>query len=109
MAENQVENFELLSAPLDTSSVEKPPLPDNYLVWSLLVTIFCCNILGVISIIYGSKVATEYIKGNYEASMQASKQAKLWIIATAILGVVMIVFYTLFLVFYAEELKEGTY
>ncbi|WP_417935251.1 CD225/dispanin family protein [Flagellimonas maritima] len=32
-----------------------PPKPDNYLVWAILSTIFCCIGTGIASIIYASK------------------------------------------------------
>ncbi len=65
------------------------PKPKNYLVESILVTIFCCLILGIIGIINASKVNSEYDAGNYEGALAASKQAKTWTLWGFIAGLVM--------------------
>jgi uncharacterized membrane protein YvbJ len=34
------------------------PKPDNYLVWSILATLFCCLIPGIVAIVYAAQVDT---------------------------------------------------
>ena len=36
------------------------PQPNNYLVWAILVTIFCCLPFGIVAIIKANKVNTLY-------------------------------------------------
>ncbi len=62
------------------------PKPKNYLVESILVTIFCCLILGIIGIVNAAKVNSEYEAGNYDGAVAASKQAKQWTLWGFILG-----------------------
>ena len=64
------------------------PKPNNYLVWSILVTIFCCLPLGIWSIVCSSKVNKEWDRGNYVGTKEASSKAKTWIIISAILGLI---------------------
>ena len=75
-------------------------MPDNYLVWGILVTIFCaCGMpLGIVSIINASKVGSAYAAGDYEGAMKASKDAKKWAIWGAVVGGVFVLLYVLFFV-----------
>ena len=52
--------------------------PPNYLVFAILVTIFCCQILGIVSIIFAAQVNSKWYAGDFEGAMNASKNAKLW-------------------------------
>ncbi len=73
--------------------METPAKPKNYLVESILVTIFCCLIFGIIGIVNASKVNSEYNAGNYEAAMEASKNAKKWTLWGFIIGALIGVAY----------------
>ncbi|WP_435578675.1 CD225/dispanin family protein [Gilvibacter sp.] len=61
--------------------------PKNYLVESILVTIFCCLIFGIIGIVNAAKVNSEYEAGNIEGAIAASKQAKTWTLWGFIIGI----------------------
>ena len=65
---------------------ENQKKPKNYLVESILVTIFCCLIFGIIGIVNAAKVNSEYEAGNYEGALAASKQAKTWTLWGFIIG-----------------------
>jgi len=54
------------------------PRPKNWLVESILVTIFCCLPLGIVGIIYASSVNTKYDGGDFPGAAEASKQAGMW-------------------------------
>ncbi len=66
----------------------RPPKPDSYLVWAILVTILCCLPLGVVSIVQAVTVNNRYDAGDYEGAKRASRSAKNWTIWSAIIGVV---------------------
>lgn len=74
---------------------QQQPVPqvNNYLVWSILVTIFCCLPFGIAAIVFSSKVNTLLAQGNYAGAMDASKKAKTWCIVGAIGFVVVLIFY----------------
>lgn len=52
--------------------------PPNYLVFAIIVTIFCGKIFGIIAIIFAAQVNSKWAAGDYEGAMTASRNAKLW-------------------------------
>jgi hypothetical protein len=52
--------------------------PPNYLVFSILTTFFCCQILGIVSIIYAAQVNSRWNSGDVAGANDASRNAKLW-------------------------------
>jgi predicted Zn finger-like uncharacterized protein len=52
--------------------------PPNYLAQSILVTLFCCWIFGVIAIIYAAQVNTKWAQGDIRGAREASAAAKMW-------------------------------
>lgn len=57
---------------------EMRPMPKTWFVESLLVTLLCSLVFGIVGIIYSSKVEPLYRSGDYEGSLRASNSAKLW-------------------------------
>ena len=53
-------------------------MPKNWLVESILVTVMCCLVFGLVGIIYATKVESLYYAGDYEGAEQAAKNAKMW-------------------------------
>lgn len=70
------------------SCYSAPPLPQNYLLWSILAAIFCCTVPAIVAIIYGSIVSTKYWSRDYEGAQRASHTAEIWIIVSIVLGVI---------------------
>ncbi len=60
--------------------------PENYLVWSILATIFCCIPLGIVAIIKSTKVNELWNLGDQMGALKASADAKKWTIYAAIIG-----------------------
>lgn len=50
----------------------------NYLVQSILVTLFCCLPFGIVAIVYAAQVNGKLIAGDVQGAMQASKSARTW-------------------------------
>lgn len=69
-------------------SEPQPPMPQTYLIWAILVTIFCCFIPGIIAIIFASMVSSKYYAGDFEGARRASRNTEIWIIVSVVLGVV---------------------
>lgn len=74
------------------------PKPDSYLVWSILVTLFCCLPFGIAAIISSTKVDSLYNSGQYAQAAAASASAKKWNIWGAVSAVVILVLYVVFVV-----------
>ena len=63
----------------------------NYLVWSIVVTLFCCMPAGIVSIVYASQVNTKLAADDVAGAMQASRAAKNWIIASVAIGLLAVI------------------
>ncbi|MEX1383511.1 CD225/dispanin family protein [Lutibacter sp.] len=71
--------------------------PKNYLVESILVTIFCCLPFGIAGIVFASQVNSKYASGDYEGAKKASEDAKKWMNWGLIAGIIVVVLYLVFL------------
>ena len=67
------------------------PRPKNYLIESILVTIFCCQPFGIVGIVFGSQVNSKFSLGDYEGAKDASENAKRWTTWGFIAGLVILV------------------
>lgn len=72
--------------------------PDNYLVWAILSTVFCCLPLGIVSIVKSTQVNSKWQMGDIAGAQQAAQDAKKFAIWSAIIGIVFAVLYILFVV-----------
>jgi predicted secreted protein len=67
--------------------------PNNYLVWSILVTLFCCLPLGIVAIVKSSQVSGLWAQGQYAEAQAAAASAKKFVTWSVIAGVVVGVIY----------------
>jgi hypothetical protein len=67
--------------------------PDSNLVWGILCTVLCCLPLGIVSIVYASKVSGLWAQGRYAEAQTASDNAKKWAIWGAVAGVIVGIVY----------------
>jgi predicted secreted protein len=67
--------------------------PDNYLVWSILATLFCCLPFGIVAIVKSTQVSGLWAQGQYAEAQKASDDAKKWVKWSVIAGVVVAVIY----------------
>lgn len=71
------------------SSFGQPAEPiksTSYLIFSILTTLCCCLPLGIVGIVYASKIDSLQRMGDYEGARDAAKKAKIFIIVGAIGG-----------------------
>lgn len=68
-----------------TSSAAVP----NYLVWAILVTLFCFLPTGIVAIVFASQVSSKLAAGDVTGAMEASRKAKMWTIISVVVGVVL--------------------
>lgn len=71
----------------DSRRFRKEDVP-NYLVPGILVTLFCCLIGGIVTIVYASQANTKAAAGDYEGAMQAANTAKTWMWVSIVLGAI---------------------
>lgn len=68
---------------------ERPP--DNYLVWSILATLFCCLPPGIVAIIKSSQVNGLWMQGRYAEAQAAADGAKRWVKWSVVLWIAAVV------------------
>jgi nitrate reductase NapE component len=65
---------------LDQNNYEYRYKPHNYLIESILVTLFCCLPLGVVAIVHASQVDSKYFAKDFDGAEYASSQARFWML-----------------------------
>lgn len=65
--------------------------PPNYLVWAILVTLFCFLPTGIAAIVFASQVGTKWAAGDAVGALDSSNKAKTWCIVSAAIGVVFLI------------------
>ena len=73
--------------------------PDNYLVWSILATVLCFPITGIVAIVKAASVNGLWAQGRYPEAQAAAASAKKWVRWSVIIWVVGVVVYGILLVF----------
>lgn len=86
-----------------SAAAAQGPKPDNYLVWAILSTLFCCLPLGVASIVFAAQVDGKYNSGDYAGAQESSEKAKKFAMWAAIAGVVLVVLYIVIIVLAAAS------
>ncbi len=70
----------------------------NYLVQSILVTIFCCLPLGIAAIIFAAQVNGKVQAGDIPGAMESSRKAKMFCWIAFGIGLAGVVIYLLMMV-----------
>ena len=83
-------NFQNRNSGYNNYNGPRPNIP-NYLVWSILSTIFCCLPFGIVAIVYASKVNSNLAIGNIFKAQRASDKAKNWTLASFICGIIYLI------------------
>jgi ABC-type glycerol-3-phosphate transport system permease component len=65
--------------------------PNNHLVWSILVTIFCCLPFGIVAIVKSSQVNGLWAQGRYAEAQASADSARKWVIWSVVVGLIVIV------------------
>ena len=66
-----------------------PPCPPTNLVWGILTTVLCCQLLGIVSIVYALQVKAKYDSGDLETAQRYSDRAAMWSIAAIVAGLIV--------------------
>ena len=84
--------------PMPQLPVPQPPMPQppvapeaeapTNLVWAVIATVMCCQITGVIAIVYGAMTSSANSAGNYEKARRYSDIAQIWVMVSIVLGLI---------------------
>ena len=66
-----------------------PSCPPTNLVWGILTTVLCCQVLGIVSIVYALQVKAKYDSGDLETAQRYSDRAAMWSIAAIVAGLIV--------------------
>ncbi|MCF7956273.1 MAG: CD225/dispanin family protein [Phycisphaerae bacterium] len=83
---------------MNETGTQAPPVQPqqnipNYLVQSILVTLFCCLPLGIAAIVFAAQVNGKIAGGDIAGAMDSSKKAKLFCWISFGIGLVVIIAY----------------
>jgi len=67
--------------------------PKNYLLESILVTLFCCLPFGIAGIVNASKVESLHYSGDVVGAKRAADEAKKWTMIGLFSGIAVIIIY----------------
>ena len=98
VATNQPERIAMSYQPAPPVGAPGPTPPPNYLVWSILATIFCCLPFGIPAIVFAAQVNSKFMIGDYAGAQESSKKAKTWTIVAAVSGAVVVLLYLIFMI-----------
>lgn len=77
------------SQPSAPTGMPYPECPPTNMVWAIISTILCCIPLGIVAIVYASKVSKAYYEGNLDAARHYSEVSAWWCIAAIVGGIIM--------------------
>ena len=60
----------------------------NHMVGAALTALFCCQIGGIVAIVYAAQVNSKLARGDVEGARAASKTASMWITVNLITGLI---------------------
>lgn len=81
--------------------------PKNWLVESILVTLFCCLPFGVVGIVYASQVSSKFNSGDQAGALEASKNAAKWTKIGFFVGLAVLLLYIILIVVVGVNMPWG--
>ncbi|XP_064147374.1 proline rich transmembrane protein 1B [Loxodonta africana] len=69
------------------TTVEHRPLPKDYMMESVLVTLFCCLLTGLIAIVYSHETRAALGRGDLAQAEEASRKARSLVLFSLLFGV----------------------
>jgi hypothetical protein len=82
---------------LQAGGIIPPPAAavQNYLVFAILATVFCCLPAGIPAIVYAAQVNAKLQSGDFAGAQLASNNAKMWCLISAGLGLGVVAIYAI--------------
>ena len=86
--------------PRPSASTQRPPasaMPKNWLIESILVTLFCCLPFGIAGIVFASRVESRFYAGDLDGAEYNAREAAKWTKIGFFIGLAGIVLYVIFI------------
>ena len=88
VVEDEPKNVVVNAPRVNKQSAKKddvPGCPPSNLVWSILATVLCCQITGIIAIVFAAQVSSKYNDGDYKTAKKYSEWSAWLVIASIVL------------------------
>ena len=82
--------------PMVPSTSPMMPKPKTWLVESILCTVFCCQIFGIIAIIMSALAESAWSRKDYAETEAKAKQARTWVLVSFIIGILQVIGWILY-------------
>lgn len=86
---NQFANTAATQQPYNRNPQQAEPKPATYLIWSIILTVLCCNPIGIIPIITGNQVTSKYNNYNYSGARKSSEITEWWLMITIVTSLML--------------------
>ncbi|MCH5215876.1 MAG: CD225/dispanin family protein [Muribaculaceae bacterium] len=73
--------------------------PPTFLVLSIIMLLCCCQIFGIVAVIYASQVRSLYLSRQYEKAEKYSRNALIWSVVSLFAGMFYIPLYFLWTIY----------
>ena len=83
----QEQNLNVLKGDIKTIK-QTASKPDDYLVWSILVTVFCFVPTGIAAIVYSSRVDNAWYRGDKQYACEMAQKAKKYCLISLVVAIV---------------------
>lgn len=79
----------------DRTMYNNPQSVKTYLTEAILVTLFCCQIGGIVAIVYAANASSAVSRGDYNEAVRNSASAQTWVNISFFVGIGVGVLYLL--------------
>lgn len=93
-------NSQQQGTPTPPTTHSTPPImpkPKTWLVESILCTVFCCQIFGIIAIIMSALAESAWSRKDYAETEAKAKQARTWVLVSFIIGILQVIGWVLYI------------
>lgn len=66
--------------------------PASYLAWSIVMTLLCCNPVGIVPIITGASTRSKFNNRDYEGARRMSETTAWWVMITIVTSLMLLPF-----------------
>ena len=104
---------DVVSGPGTPEITQQLPQVNDFLLWAILTTIFCCWIPGIIALFNASRVNIKLAIGDIDGARRSSEEAKKWVLLTVaisagllLMGIILcVVFWSTFAEYFSSIKK----
>lgn len=80
------------------------PQVQTYLLPAILLTVLCCNPLGIIAIVYAAQSSKMVAAGDIQKALASARKAKIWCWITLVTGLALNIYITF--MYQLPEMKQ---